>query len=285
MAGAVVDDPVDGAGRAVGLDLHDLVHEAAERDDPGRLFDAVKQVGVVDVPRGEVGERSAAQVLEFDQSRTPAARRGGLVVAAERLQLRLLIGRDHVLVRAQPLAVEDARVEVQHAGGLLGEVGVAREDPGAHVCHGLIASSCSHRQIVEADASVTPRSITKRCSSTREKRESGSSCVRGSSHAIALTSATCSGGKTARSTRPRLILKPIQPLDTEPGSSPGDAIRRAVQPCSDVDVLHPLGRVENHPRPLDSTERKRDRARPTLKLHPLLVGKLDHMLASPGHDT
>ena len=73
MAGAVVDGESSrrcGPG-AVGLDLHGgLVHEAAERDDPGRLFDAVKQVGVVDVPRGEVGERSAAQVLEFDQSRT-----------------------------------------------------------------------------------------------------------------------------------------------------------------------------------------------------------------------
>src|SRR4051794_12374889 len=66
------------------------------------------------------------------------------------------------------------------------------------VCHGLIASSRSQRQIVVADASVTPRSMTSRCSSVREKRPSGSPCVAGNSHAIALTSATCCGGKTAR---------------------------------------------------------------------------------------
>jgi site-specific DNA recombinase len=40
-----------------------------------------------------------------------------------------LVGADHVLAGAQPLAVEDARVEVEHAAGLLSDVGVAREDP------------------------------------------------------------------------------------------------------------------------------------------------------------
>jgi len=49
----------------------------------------------------------------------------------------------------------------------------------------LIASSCSQRQIVDADASVIPRSITSRCSSAREKRPNGRPCTTGSSHAIA----------------------------------------------------------------------------------------------------
>ena len=129
---------------------------------------------------------------------------------------------------------------------------------------------------------MTPRSITRRCSSTRENRESGSSCVRGSSHAIALTSATCSGGKTARSTRPRVILKPIQPFSTEPLSSPGDAIDGAVQPRGDVDVLHPVGRVEDHPRPLHHPERQRDRDRPPLKLNPLGFAELNRHRAGPG---
>jgi hypothetical protein len=39
--------------------------------------------------------------------------------------------------------------------------------------HGLIASLASHRPIVEADASLTPRSTTNRCSSERLKRDSG----------------------------------------------------------------------------------------------------------------
>jgi hypothetical protein len=101
----------------------------------------------------------------------------------------------------------------------------------------LIASSCNQRQIVDADASVTPRSITRLCSSAREKRESGRSWLRGSSHAIALTSATCSGGKTARPARPRVILKALQSLRPKARSSPRDAVRRAIQPGRNINVL------------------------------------------------
>src|SRR5207249_11562717 len=79
-------------------------------------------------------------------------------------------------------------------------------------CHGLIASSASQRPIVEADASLTARSTTKRCSSAREKRDSGTPCRLGSSHAIALTWATSSGGKTTRAARAGSILKPTEAL-------------------------------------------------------------------------
>ena len=133
MAGAVVHDPVDGPGRAVGLDCHDLVNEPAERDDPGRLLDPIKQVGVVHVPRSEVGQRPAAFVLELEQPRAPGAGRDGLMLTSERLQLGLLIRADHVLVRAQPPALKGAGVEVQHPAGFGGEVGVAREDPRARL--------------------------------------------------------------------------------------------------------------------------------------------------------
>ena len=75
-------------------------------------------------------------------------------------------------------------------------------------CHGLSASSASQRAIVEADAAQTPRSITSRCSSAREKRESGTPSVRGSSQAIAFTCATSSGGKTPRTARPWSIARP-----------------------------------------------------------------------------
>jgi len=74
VAGAVVHDPVDRAGRPVGLNLHDLVHEPAEGEDPARD----RPYQRTQDPRGKIQER---------------------------------------------------------------------------VCHGLIASSCSQRQIVEADTS------------------------------------------------------------------------------------------------------------------------------------
>jgi hypothetical protein len=42
----------------------------------------------------------------------------------------------------------------------------------------------------------------------------------GNSHAIALTSATCSGGKTLRATRPRLVPQPLQALLGKPERAP-----------------------------------------------------------------
>jgi len=55
------------------------------------------------------------------------------VAAAERLQLRLLVGANDVLVRAQPLALEHPPIEIQRAAGLLGEVRVACEQPRARL--------------------------------------------------------------------------------------------------------------------------------------------------------
>jgi hypothetical protein len=55
-------------------------------------FDAVKQVGVVDIPRGEIGERAAPLVLKLDQRRASWDDGHRLVAATERLQLRFLIG-------------------------------------------------------------------------------------------------------------------------------------------------------------------------------------------------
>src|SRR5207249_7485989 len=49
-------------------------------------------------------------------------------------------------------------------------------------------------QLAAAEAAQTPRWITSRCSSEREKRDSGRPCSRGSEQAIAFTSAICSGG-------------------------------------------------------------------------------------------
>jgi hypothetical protein len=84
----------------------------------------------------------------------------------------------------------------------------------------------SQRAIVDADASQSARSITSRCSSALEKRDSGTPRSRGNSHAIALTSVTC-GGETARTTRPRSILKTSQPLAREPTSPSPDHLGHA----------------------------------------------------------
>src|SRR6266508_2074854 len=137
-------------------------------------------------------------------------------------------------------------------------------------CHGFNASSCSQRQIVEADALVTPRWTTSRWSSAREKRESGSPCVAGSSQASAFTSATCAGGKTARAARALAILEPGEALLEEPLPPAADHLRRRLPPAGDLGVAQPLGGVQDHLRPHHDLVRQRVAGDPPLQLGTLL---------------
>src|SRR5512133_952855 len=127
--------------------------------------------------------------------------------------------------------------------------------------------------------------MTSRCSSVREKRPSGRSCTTGNSHATATTSATCSGGKTARATRARLVRQPLHAVLAEPSSPLADHFGVTVAAHRDVLVPHPLGRVEDQPRALHVAVGPRRRARTPLKLTAILVAELDPVTARPRHDS
>jgi peptide deformylase len=86
---AAAGDPLEqpfGHQRVEGL-VADLRLAAAEHAAPG----------VVDIHRGQVGQRPAAAALVLDQSRTPSGGRDERVTAQQGLQLRLLIGADDVV--------------------------------------------------------------------------------------------------------------------------------------------------------------------------------------------
>jgi hypothetical protein len=121
----------------------------------------------------------------------------------------------------------------------------------------LIASSASQRPIVDADASLIACSTTNRCSSDRLKRHSGTPWALGSSHAIALTWATSSGGKTARTTRPRSILKTLDALSRELFSPARDAIGGHIEARGDLAIGVPLGRQQHQLRPHHDAVRQR----------------------------
>src|SRR3954447_14595283 len=72
---------------------------------------------VVDVHRGQVGERSTPAVLMLDQSRATGSGRDERMAAQQRLQLSLLVGRDDVVAGMQPPALPAALVEIEHATG------------------------------------------------------------------------------------------------------------------------------------------------------------------------
>jgi hypothetical protein len=57
-----------------------------------------------------------------------------------------------------------------------------------------------------------------------------------------------------------------------------------IQASGDLDIGHPLSRIEDHPRALHVTPRRRDLPRTTLKLTALVSAQLDHVAAGAGHD-
>jgi MFS family permease len=129
VGAAIVDDPEHSLGRGVGLGSHDLGDQPAERVDARGGLHAAEQVGVVDIPGGQVRQRSAAVVFVLDAHTARRACWPGRMAAAARLDLGLLIRREHILVVTQQLALEDALVQVQNTAGLGGEVWGTREDP------------------------------------------------------------------------------------------------------------------------------------------------------------
>ncbi len=117
--------------RAVRLLDHDLLHEPPERQDAGPWLTAPEEPGPVDVPGGEILEGPAALVLELDAHGPTRRRRQRRVTTDAGLDARLLVGADDELVALERPAVPLAGVQVEHAGRLALEVGVAREDPAA----------------------------------------------------------------------------------------------------------------------------------------------------------
>jgi hypothetical protein len=80
--------------------------------------------------------------------------------------------------------------------------------------------------------------------------------VAGNSHATALTSATCSGGKTARATRALLVLQPLDSLLGEPSSPLAHDPRRGVQARSDLAIIQTIGGIHHDPRTLHLAKRQ-----------------------------
>ncbi|MDQ6778691.1 MAG: hypothetical protein M3071_21265 [Actinomycetota bacterium] len=133
MRGTVVDDHEDAPGLAVRLDGHELVHELVERDDLVLLIAAVEQFRAAYVPRREITQRTASLVLVLDALTTRDAGLGRqrCVPAVPVLDRGFLVAADDVVTGMQQLAFPAAGVEIEDPGGFGGELGVAREDPGA----------------------------------------------------------------------------------------------------------------------------------------------------------
>ena len=190
VAAAEVDDPEDPLGAGVGLGRHDLLDQAAEGGNAGRLLATAEDLCPVHVVGSHVGDRPFALVLVLDPQKTCPPRWQAGVATAAGLDARLFISADDELFVPEGLALEDPGVQVEHPRRLGREVRVAGK---IHIRwhQGRMASLAKVRQTVAAEMKATmPRRTSSRASSVQLQRESGTPVVAGSSHARTFTSAT-----------------------------------------------------------------------------------------------
>lgn len=144
------------------------------------------------------GQRAAPLVLELDERRASRRGRDGGVASPERL---VLVGAEHEVAWMQQIALEAP-----------GRRGRAPRRPSANAgscgkiqercCQGFSAASCSHRQTVVADVSVTPPLNDKLMQLSAAEATQRPAVAAGSSQATPTTSATCAEGNGAGDPRP-----------------------------------------------------------------------------------
>ncbi len=260
----LVDDPEHASRRGVGLAGYDLLDEAAERVDPGLRFDAVEQGGAMDVPGGQV--RRACRRARTRTRPAPGGpkRREPSAACARALAAGTPRRRRRRTHRGAGACLRRPAHRGPRRGPAFQAKSASRGKIHDLVCQGLRASSCGQRQIVDADASAAPRSITRRCSSVRENRPSGRPCMAGNSHAIASPRRLAPGENGAGDLNAACPSTPAgAALRIFVASAPPDRMR--CQAGRDLAIGHALSGIEHDPRTLHVLERQLLRSRDPLK--------------------
>ncbi len=205
VGATVVEHPKDMARGAIRFLGHDLTDEPAEWLDAGSQLQASEEFGPVDVPGRDVGQRAAPFVLMLDQHRVPRVGGDRRVAPDAGLDGCLLVRGDHEPIGLEFLALELERSSTRAA---LSSKSGARGKIQLRWVQGLIASSSSQRQMVMSEIEATsPRRITSAWMLGTCRREKGSPRRAGSSHAMALTATTSSGGKNRAAARAGALLE------------------------------------------------------------------------------
>lgn len=129
MTGAVVNDPKDPMGMAVGILTHDLLNQAVEGDNGAAGFTTAVDLGLVDIPGGQIGPGTEASILMLDLEGRVGPRRQRGVATLAGLDGGFLIGAHDELVPAEGLTLPNALVEIEQTAGLGEKVGIAGKQP------------------------------------------------------------------------------------------------------------------------------------------------------------
>ena len=129
VTGAVVNDPKDPMGMAVRILIHDLLDQAVEGDNGAAGFATAVDLGLVDIPGGQISPGTETSILMFDLEGRVGPRRQRGVATLAGLDGGFLIGAHDELVPAEGLTLPNALVEIEQTAGLGEKVGIAGKQP------------------------------------------------------------------------------------------------------------------------------------------------------------
>jgi len=129
MGRAIVGDPKNAAGRAIGFALHHEVHQATVGGNAGGGFTTAKKFRVSDIPCGQVGQGATPLVLKFYAPCPPWSGRRARGDAFSGLDTCFLVGANDVIRRPQGVLFPDSVIQIKDAASFLGELWVAWPEP------------------------------------------------------------------------------------------------------------------------------------------------------------
>ena len=196
--------------------------------------------------------------------------------------LGLLISTDHEVAGVQQLALPAALIQIEHRCGALCKPRVAREDPRAMLPGPdriLRQPARDRRGRRVGDTTLDDQPVQLSAGEARQRH----ALILGQLASDRLDLGDLLRGETARATRARPVLQPLQAALAEASSPLRNDLRRRVQPRGDLLVLQPLGRIQHDPRSLHLSEGGRQATCDRLKLRALPLAELDRMVGDPRH--
>jgi len=129
MRRAIVHDPKQPFTRPLGFLRQPLLDQAAKGFHTGCQFTPAHDIPPANVPGSQIlpGSTTLGCVLELGRSARCGRQRG--MATAAGLDAGLLLGAEDVVLGPQGYALPQARLEVQHRAGLVGDVGSTGKNP------------------------------------------------------------------------------------------------------------------------------------------------------------
>lgn len=125
----IIRNPEHSTRRAVGLLLHDQVHQLAVGLYSRFLLADSEELGSMDIPSGEIGQGPLPLVFKLHKPWLMRHGTGADELSVSGLDTGLLVGTDDVVIRSQRNSLEKSEIEVQDTSGFFRKKRVPREQP------------------------------------------------------------------------------------------------------------------------------------------------------------